>query len=80
MKGARVYSNPEVMALKNAGYSPKNSLELSQLVDTIRATGQDTVSAIKGQPRIKIDRDNRKITERSGNYAKTYLNAKITGL
>jgi len=73
MKGAKIYTNTETERLmRGAGY---DTIDLREVVESNR----EITRAIKNIPSVKIDRDNRTITERKGQYFKNYLNAKVVG-
>lgn len=71
MAGARVYSNKEVQAI--IGHSPKNQVELDQLVDVISQTGKETVNAVKNIKTFIVDSDRKIYGFKRGNYKRTYL-------
>jgi head-tail adaptor len=66
MKGARVYSNPEVQAIVGA-QTPTN--DFSELIKT----GKDTVKAVKNIKTFIVDSDRKIYGFKQGNYKRTYL-------
>lgn len=73
LEGAKIYTNKEterILSSKNTGY---DSPDLRELING----NKQIVKAIKNIPRVTRDKDNRSITEREGNYFKTYLNTKV---
>lgn len=74
LQGAKIFTNQETERLM-AGQMGYDSPDMRAVVES----NNRIEKAIKNQKRISIDSANRTITERSGNYAKKYINAKLTG-
>ena len=71
LAGAKIYTNTETeRIMRGSGY---DSIDLREVVESNR----EITKAIKNQKQITYDRANRTITERKGQYFKTYLNAKV---
>ena len=71
LQGSKIYTNEQTERIMN--HSGYDSPDMKGVIESNNRVEQ----AIKNIPRVKIDRDNREITERKGDYFKTYLNAKI---
>ena len=75
MKGARIYSNPETEALlkmRNIGYDSKD------LRDTLERNNDKLIRTIRDKREVYITPPKgSRITERQGDYFRTYLNKKL---
>lgn len=76
LEGARIYSNPETERLINAG---KIGYDSPDIRGTLERNNERLIKAIKDKRELHIDASKRTITERKGNYYKTYFNAKLHG-
>ena len=71
LAGAKIYTNTETeRIMRGSGY---DSIDLREVVES----NNRIEKAIRNQKQITYDRANRTITERKGQYFKTYLNAKV---
>jgi len=71
LAGAKIYTNKETeRIMRGSGY---DSIDLREVVES----NNRIEKAIRSQKQVTYDRANRTITERKGQYFKTYLNAKV---
>jgi hypothetical protein len=75
LQGAKIYTNEQTERIINHRKTGYDSPDLRGVIES----NNRIEKAIRNQKHISIDRHNRTITERKDNYAKTYMNAKITG-
>jgi len=76
-RGARVYSNPETEAIIRTMHNP--GYDSPDLVRALERNNEKLIRAIENKRELTIIPEKGRITERKGNYFKTYLNSKITG-
>ena len=71
LAGAKIYTNTETeRIMRGSGY---DSIDLREVVES----NNRIEKAIRSQKQVTYNKDNRTITERKGQYFKTYLNAKV---
>lgn len=74
--GARIFTNRETEMLMGASAMGYDSGEIK---NTLIDNNRQLIDTIKNKKEIHIGRGGKRITEREGNYYKTYLNRKIYG-
>jgi len=74
LQGAKIYTNEQTERIMN--HSGHDSPDIRETLDR---NNNKLIKAIHNQKQITISRANRTITERKGEYYKTYMNAKISG-
>lgn len=75
LAGAKIYKNADTEKIMRGGAG----YDSPDIRGTLDRNNNKLINAIKNQKGISIDRANRTITMREGNYAKKYLNAKVNG-
>lgn len=76
-KGTQIIPNAETELLLRMGKAGYDSKELQSLESAIRDGDKKIVRAIRNKRELTVNRKKNTITERKGNYFKTYLNRKV---
>lgn len=74
--GERIFSNPETESLMRAAKGADDETS-KKLLQEMQTGNREIVKAIKSKPVLYIDAKGNRITERQGNYFRTYLNKKL---